>query len=45
MVARGAGGVTAEHAESVPCNTHRGWPLALRCACPSVETLRRIVDG
>ena len=31
MVARGAGGVTAEHAESVPCNTHRGWPLALRC--------------
>lgn len=30
MVARGAGGVTAEHAESVPCNTHRGWPLALR---------------
>ena len=30
VVARGAGGVTAEHAESVPCNTHRGWPLALR---------------
>ena len=40
MVARGAGGVTAEHAESVPCNTHRGARVAVGVALALARALR-----